>query len=139
MRLKIADDLSLPVDVVTQTIAVLAKRRAGKSYTMRRLVEQLARAGQQVVLVDPKGDQWGIRSAADGKGPGLPLVILGGERGDVPLEVGAGEVVAKLVVEERVSAVLDLSLLRKKEVATFMTDFLENLYRLKAREIFRTP
>lgn len=38
-QLKIAKDLSLPVDVVTQTVAVLAKRRAGKSYTMRRLVE----------------------------------------------------------------------------------------------------
>jgi hypothetical protein len=137
--LKLADNLRLPLDVVTQTIAILAKRRAGKSYTMRRLVEQLVKASQQVVLVDPKGDQWGIRSSADGKGPGLPLVILGGERADVPLEANAGELVAKLVVEERVSCVLDLSLFRKHEVATFMTGFLENLYRLKAREQFRTP
>lgn len=137
--LKLADNLKLPLEVVTQTIAMLAKRRAGKSYTMRRLVEQFVKAAQQVVLVDPKGDQWGVRSAADGKGPGLPLVILGGERADVPLEASAGELVAKLVVEERVSAVLDLSLFRKHEVATFMTGFLENLYRLKAREIYRTP
>jgi hypothetical protein len=138
--LKLAADLSLPLDVVTQTIAIIAKRRAGKSYTMRRIVEQLFHAGQQVVLVDPKGDQWGLRSAADGKGPGLPIVILGGEHGDLrTLEPGAGEVVAKLVVEERVSAVLDLSAFRKHEVATFMTAFLENLYRLKAREAFRTP
>lgn len=137
--LKLAQDLSLPVDVVTQTIAVLAKRRAGKSYTMRRLVEQLFKAGQQVVLVDPKGDQWGLRSSADGKSPGLPFIILGGERGDVKLESGAGEVVARLVVEERVSVLLDLSLFRKHEVATFMTAFLETLYRLKAKEIYRTP
>jgi len=139
MSLKLAADLKLPLDVVTQTMAILAKRRAGKSYTMRRLAEQLVKASQQVVVVDPKGDQWGIRSSADGKGPGLPLIIIGGERGDVPLEVGAGEVVAKLIVEERVSAVLDLSLFRKREVATFMQEFLENVYRLKAREIFRTP
>jgi hypothetical protein len=138
-RLKIANDLTLPLDIVTQTVAVIAKRRAGKSYTMRRIAEQLFKAGQQIVIVDPKGDQWGIRSAADGKAPGLAVVILGGERGDVPLEVGAGEVVAKLVVEERVSVLLDLSLFRKAEVARFMTDFLENLYRLKAREIYRTP
>jgi hypothetical protein len=138
-RLKLADHLSLPLETVTQTIAILAKRRAGKSYTMRRLVEQLFKAGQQVVLVDPKGDQWGLRSAADGKAPGLPIVILGGERGDVPLESSAGEIVAKLVVEERVSVLLDLSLFRKHEVATFMTAFLENLYRLKAKEVYRTP
>lgn len=137
--LAIAKDLKLPLDVVTQTIAILAKRRAGKSYTMRRLVEQLFKAGQQVVLVDPKGDQWGVRFAADGKAEGLPIIILGGERGDVKLEAGAGEVVAKLVVEERVSVVLDLSLFRKHEVATFMTAFMENLYRLKAREVYRTP
>lgn len=137
--LRIAADLSLPLETVTQTIAILAKRRAGKSYTMRRLVEQLFKAGQQIVLVDPKGDQHGLRSAANGKDPGLPIVILGGERGDVPLEPSSGEVVAKLVVEERVSALLDLSSFRKHEVATFMTAFMENLYRLKAREIYRTP
>ncbi len=140
MKLKLADGLSLPLDTVTQTIAIVAKRRAGKSYTMRRLVEQLFKAGQQVVLVDPKGDQWGIRSAADGKAPGLPIVILGGEHGDLKqLEPNSGEVVAKLVVEERVSVLLDLSTFRKHEVATFMTAFLENLYRLKAREEYRTP
>jgi uncharacterized protein len=137
--LKIADGVTLPIEAVTQTIAILAKRRAGKSYTARRLAEQLHKAKQQIVIVDPKGDHWGIRSAADGKSPGLPIVILGGEHGDVPLEVGSGEIVAKLVVEERVSALLDLSLLRKHEIATFMTAFLETLYRLKAREQYRTP
>lgn len=136
---KLATNLSLPLELVTQSAAILAKRRAGKSYLARRLAEQFHRAGQQIVIVDPKGDWWGIRSSADGKLAGLPVVILGGERGDVRLEVGAGEVVAKLVVEERVSVLLDLSLFRKHEVATFMAAFLESLYRLKAREIYRTP
>lgn len=138
-KLKIADDLSLPTDAVTQTFGILAKRRAGKSFAARRFTEQLFYAGLQVVIVDPKGDWWGIRSSSSGKEPGLPIVIVGGERGDVPLEAGGGEVVAKLVAEERVSALLDLSLLRKHEVATFMTAFLEALYRIKAREQYRTP
>lgn len=138
-QLRISAELALPLDATTQAIGILAKRRVGKSYTARRFVEQLYKAGQQVVIVDPKGDWWGIRSAADGKTPGLPVVILGGERGDAPLEVGAGEIVAKLVTDERVSVLLDLSLFRKHEVATFMTSFLENLYRLKAREALRTP
>jgi hypothetical protein len=139
MTLHIGRSFNLPLDLITQTVAILAKRRAGKSYAMRRIVEQLFRAGQQVVLVDPKGDQWGIRSAADGRGPGLPIVILGGERGDIPLEPSGGEIVAKLVVEERTSVLLDLSPFRKSEVATFMTGFMEALYRLKAREVYRTP
>lgn len=137
--LKLSELLSLPIETVTQSLAILAKRRAGKSYTARRLAEQLYGAGQQIVIVDPKGDWWGIRSSRDGKSPGLPIVIIGGERGDVPLEAGSGEVVAKLVVEERVSVLIDLSLLRKYQVTIFMTFFLETLYRLKAQERFRTP
>jgi hypothetical protein len=58
------------------------------------LVEQLHHAGQQVVVVDPKGDWTGNLSSADGKAPGLPFVIIGGERGHVPLEATGGEVVA---------------------------------------------
>lgn len=137
--IRVAKDVSFPRDIVTQTVAILAKRRSGKSYTMRRITEQLLEANQQVVIVDPKGDQWGIRSSSDGKSPGFPVVIFGGEHGDVPLESGAGEMVARLVVEDRVSILLDLSQFRKHEVATFMTAFLENLYRLKAQEKYRTP
>lgn len=139
MTLRLSTDLALPLDAVTQSLAIMAKRRAGKSYAARRLAEQLFHAGQQIVVADPKGDWWGLRSAADGKRAGLPIVILGGEHGDAPLEPNAGALVAHLVVEERVSVLLDLSLPRKHEVVTFMTAFLETLYRLKARERYRTP
>lgn len=71
-KLKLSKDISLPLEIVTQTIAIIAKRRAGKSYTMRKLVEQLLAAHQQVILVDPKGDQWGLRSSSDGKKAGYP-------------------------------------------------------------------
>jgi hypothetical protein len=137
--IRIGSTLTLPPDVVTQTVGIVAMKRAGKSYFARRFAEQLYHAGQQIVVVDPKGDWWGIKSSADGRGPGLPIVALGGERGDVPLEPGSGELVAQLVVEDRVSALLDLSDLRKHEVATFMAAFLETLYRLKNHERYRTP
>ncbi len=65
-NLKISQSISLPLDIVTQTIAILAKRRAGKSYTMRKVAEELLRNNQQIILVDPKGDQWGIRSKSTG-------------------------------------------------------------------------
>ncbi len=137
--IQLAKKLTFPDEIVTQTIGILAKRRAGKSYTARRFTEQLSENGHQVVIVDPKGDWWGIRSSATGKSSGLPITILGGERGDVPLERAGGELVAKLVVEERVSVLLDLSFFRKADISKFMADFLETLYRLKAREKFRTP
>jgi hypothetical protein len=137
-KLRIAADLTLPGEFVTQAAAVIAKRRAGKSYISRRIAEQLLAVGQQVVIVDPKGDWWGIRTNAAGDGPGYPVIILGGEHGDLPLNVDKGEIVAQMVVEDRASILLDLSVFRKHEVATFMTAFLETLYRLKAKEANRT-
>ena len=137
--LQLGKNLELPLEATTLAIAIVAMRRAGKRYLARRLVEQLHQARQQVVVADPKGDWWGILSSSDGKGAGLPFVVIGGERGHVPLEATGGEVVATLIVEERVSVLLDLSLLRKHEVATFMASFLEALYRLKSRDRYRSP
>ena len=84
--------------------------------------------GLPVVVVDPVGVAWGLRVSADGKSKGLPIVIMGGEHGDVPLEPSSGALVADMIVDERFSAVLDLSLLRKGEQVRFMTDFAERLY-----------
>lgn len=137
--LRLSPDLVLPLDFVTQSAAILAKRRVGKSFTVRRITEQLIRERQQVIFIDPKGDQWGIRSGADGRSPGLPITIFGGEHGDVMLSPSRGELVARIAVEEQASMLLDLSEFRKHEVATFMAPFLETLYRMKAREAYRTP
>lgn len=137
--LDIADGVSLPANLSTQSITILAKRRVGKSYTMRRIWEQLLKTSQQVVVVDPKGDQWGIRSSANGKKPGFPVLILGGEHGDLPLQKESGELIAKLVVEQQVNVLLDTSHFSKSARAVFMASFLENLYRLKAQEKYRTP
>lgn len=120
--------LKLPVESVTSTFAILANRGAGKSATAHRFVEQLHRAGLPVVVVDVKGDWWGIRSSADGAGAGLPFVIFGGEHADVPLEPGAGEVIADVIATDQISAVLDLSHLSKTKARTFATAFAERLY-----------
>lgn len=127
-ELRIAADLALPIEAVTQTFAILAKRGVGKTYTALVLVEELLKARLQVVVADPIGVCWGLRASADGKTPGLPIAVLGGDHGDVPLDETAGQVVADLLVDERLSAVLDLSLLRKGQQVRFMTDFSERLY-----------
>jgi len=128
-KLHISDDLSLPLDFVTQTQAILAKRGVGKSYTASVEAEELLKAGQQVVVIDPTGAWFGLKSSADGKSAGFPIAVFGGEHDDVPLEEHAGEVIAQAIVERRFSAILDLSLFRKGQVCRFMWPFLETLYR----------
>ncbi len=127
-KLRISADLSLPPEAVTETFAILAKRGAGKTYTAAVLVEELAAAGMQFVVVDPIGVWWGLRSSSDGKQPGIPVVVLGGDHGDVPLEVAGGTLAADLIVDEGLSLVLDLGRFRKGEQIRFMTDFAERLY-----------
>lgn len=131
--LKISDQLSLPLESVTQTFAVLAKRGAGKTYSLLVMAEEMIEAKQTVVVADPVGVAWGLRASADGKGPGLPIIILGGDHGDIPLEATGGALVADLVVDDRVSVVLDLSLFRKAEQVRFMAEFAGRLY-LRNRE-----
>ncbi len=126
--LRISRNLALPLEAVTQTFAILAKRGVGKTYLALVMTEELLKAGLQVVVVDPVGVCWGLRSSADGKRPGLPIIVLGGDHGDVPLEASAGETIANFIIEEHQSAVLDLSLFRKNEQVRFMTDFAERLY-----------
>lgn len=127
-ELRIAPDFTLPAEAVTQTFAILAKRGMGKTYTASVMAEEMLKAKSHVIIVDPVGVWWGLRAAADGS-EGLPIVIAGGEHADIPLQHDAGELLADLVVDKRISIVLDLSLLRKAQQVRFMTDFAETLYR----------
>jgi hypothetical protein len=130
--LKISDDLTLPLDAVTQTFAILAKRRVGKTYTASVIAEEMARAGLPFVVLDPTGAWWGLRSSADGKSEGLPVVIVGGLHGDLPLDAASGKVIAELVVEHPGFYVIDLSDTESNDAQDrFATDFARRLYRLK--------
>ena len=127
--LKISDTLSLPDSYVTSTGALLAVRGAGKSNTAAVIAEEMFRHHLPFVVVDPVGAWWGLRSSGDGTGPGLAVPIFGGSRGDLPLERGAGELVADLVVDQRLSCVLDLSRFNSEgDKKTFLLAFARRLY-----------
>jgi hypothetical protein len=131
-RLNISADISLPLDSVTQTFAILAKRRVGKTYTASVMAEEMAGAGLPFVVLDPTGAWWGLRSSADGKHEGLPVVIIGGLHGDLPLDAASGKVIAELVVEHPGFYVIDLSDTESDAAQDrFATAFAQRLYRLK--------
>lgn len=129
--LTVAPGLVLPMEAVTQSFALLAVRRAGKSNAAAVLAEEMHSAGLPWVAVDPKGDWWGLRSSKDGAVPGLPVPVLGGLHGDVPLTPEAGKLVADLIAGENLTCILDVSDFPSKAAQMrFLTDFAEHLFRL---------
>lgn len=136
-NLKISKEISLPIDAVTQTLAAIGRKGAGKTYLATMIAEQMLDIGSQVVVIDPVGNWWGLRVGADGKSKGKDIFVIGGDHGDVPLVPEAGAKIAKLLVEKNASAVLDVSSFRLGERKRFCTDFGEELLHLKKSH--RTP
>lgn len=128
--LQLAADLTLPLETVTETNAILARKRRGKSYTAQKLAEQLLLAQQQVLVIDPTGAWWGLRSNAEGDGPGFAVIVFGGEHADAALDSHAGRIMARAAVEHGFAAIFDISLMTTKEQARFCGEFCSELYLL---------
>ncbi len=131
MSLQIAPNLLLPLDAVTQKIALLGMSGSGKTHAMTKLAEGMLDARAQLVVIDPKGEAWGLRLLTDGKRPGYSIPVFGGAHGDVPLRADMGGQVAELIVRGDYSAVLDLSEFIESELARFGYDFATRLLHLK--------
>lgn len=134
---KISEDLSLPLDAVTQTIAIVARKRVGKTYTASVIAEEFI--GEQIptVILDPTGAWWGLRSSSDGKRDGLPVIIIGGAHADVPLEETAGKLIADLVVDHPGYYIVDFSQVESDAaICRFSTDFAKRFYFRKEQKRF---
>ncbi len=129
--LRIGEDLQLPIAAVTERLAFLGMSGGGKTYAAMKLAELMLEVGAQVVALDPVGPWWGLR--ASGKGVGFPIHVFGGIHGDMPLVHTAGALVADLVVEKGISAVLDVSDFTGGQMATFVSDFAERFFDRKKR------
>ncbi len=130
-ELKVSSEVSFPLDVVTQTLAAVGRKGSGKTYLATMLAEQMLDAEAQVIVLDPVGTWWGLRVAADGHSKGKDIFVIGGDHGDVPLISEAGAKIARMLVEKRVSAVLDISGFRQGERKRFAADFGEEFFHLK--------
>jgi hypothetical protein len=137
--LRISDDLSLPIDAATQTFAFIARKGAGKTYAAGKLAECLIDAGVQVVVLDSVGNWWGLRLSADGKTPAYDIPVLGGLRGDIPLEAAGGRLIADTIVETGRSLIIDVSQFSKGDRQKFATDLGERLWLKKKAEHHPSP
>lgn len=120
---------TIPDAALMEHIAVVGKTGSGKTYTAKGIVERLLAGGQRVCILDPTGAWWGLRTAADGKKPGFPVTIFGGDHGDVLINEHAGEAVAKLLAGSNIPAIIDLSDTWLAERRRFAEKFFETLFK----------
>lgn len=129
-RLKMAGNLALPQEAVTQTFGFIARKGAGKTYAAGKLAEELYGVKAPFVVLDPVGNWYGLRLSACGRKPGLPIYVFGGDHGDLPITPDSGAIVARAVMKRGIAAVLDVSRFRKNKRKQFVTDFAEELFHL---------
>lgn len=121
----------IPEAALAQHIAVLGKTGSGKTFAAKAaIVEPLLAAGRRVAIVDPTDAWWGLRSSRDGKGPGFPILVLGGDHGDLPLPALGGAAVARLLVEQGVNLVASTKHLTVGERTRWFIDFAGTINRL---------
>jgi hypothetical protein len=134
--LNIGPGVTLPISVTTAKAAILAMTGMGKTYLAKVIAEEMLNHGVQVVVGDYLGVWWGLTSSASGKQEGKNVVVFGGDHADVPMNENAGGLIADLVVNERINAVLDVSGFEDDAPKIrFMTAFARRLFHKNKRPL----
>lgn len=110
-----------PLKLIDTRMLVCANSGGGKSRAIRCLVEKVIAAIPTIIL-DREGEFSTLREKFD--------VVIVGAGGEVPTSVATAAKLARKLIELRVSAVIDLSDLRKPDKRRFVRLFLESLLAL---------
>jgi hypothetical protein len=117
--------------ILSSNLLVQANSGGGKSWLLRRMIEQTFGRVPQVVI-DPEGEFSTLRGKFD--------VILVGREGDTPADVRSAQLLAHRLLELGVSAVVDLFEMspptRPLWVATFLQAFVDAPKRLWREVLF---
>ncbi len=131
--------LPFPERVLNQHMAWLGKTGAGKSSAMRDVVEYLLDRKKRTVVIDPKGDWWGLKSSADGKSAGYPVITFGDFKNpratDVPINAQSGKHVAELIVAGNRPCVVGFRGWMPSQLTKFWIDFASTLFNQTAGEL----
>jgi hypothetical protein len=126
---------TLPREIVVSKVAILGMSGSGKTQTARKFAEAMMDAGEHIVVFAPAAGWWGLRSSADGKGPGYSIAVFGGDHGDAPLRPDSGAMMAAAVLKHHFNAIFDMALMSEPEMRRFATDFLNVLNRRNRQPI----
>ena len=110
-------ELNLEKLIATRML-ITANSGGGKSWAIRRILEQSHGKVQQIVI-DLEGEFSTLREKYG--------YLLVGKDGEIPVSIRTAELLAKRLLELNVSTIIDLSELRHPERITFVKRFLDSL------------
>ena len=117
---------------VCMTAAILAKKQSGKTYLGMVIAEEFIASKAYpvpVVVIDPTGVWYGLRSMEDGRPSPHPMLVLGGHHGDLAITSTDGGKVAMTVLAVRPCPVIvDLSKLDPEDQHELVADFIDKLF-----------
>jgi hypothetical protein len=118
--MNLSDSLNIDLPVLLETrLLVQANSGGGKSWALRRLLEQTAPAVQQLII-DPEGEFATLRERFD-------YVIAAAHDGDAVASPQTAALLARRLLESGVSAVLDIYDLKAHDRQLFVQRFLDAL------------
>lgn len=132
--------LCIPVETIAQHVVALGKTGAGKSSVLRHIVEHLLGEKKRLCVIDPKGDWYGLKAAADGKGPGFPVILFGDFKDasaqDVPINEHSGRHVAELVATGNRPCVIGFRGWMPSQMTRFWVEFASTLFNQNSDELY---
>lgn len=117
-------DIGVKIDLerlIKSRVLVQANSGGGKSYLLRKLLEETA-GKVQIFVLDVEGEFATLREQHD--------FMLFGKEGDFQIHIQYAKTICRKLAENKVSAILDLYELKKHERTLFVKRFLEELVEL---------
>lgn len=115
----IGGNMSAKLSTLIDTrLLVQANSGGGKSYAVRRLLEQTHGKVQQIVI-DPEGEYASLRERFD--------YVLASKDGDTPADPRSAKLLAERLLELKASAILDIYELKARDRIQFVSLFLDTL------------
>lgn len=118
-KIKLNADLSIDLHkLVESRLLIQANSGGGKSWAIRRIIEQ-AFGKVQIIVLDPEGEFTNLRQKYD--------FVIAGKGGDAPAESRSAGLLATKLLETKASAIIDLYELPPQERKHFVRLFVESM------------
>lgn len=118
-KVKLNKKISLDLPkLISGKLLIQANSGGGKSWLIRRIVEQ-AYGKVQIIILDPEGEFGTLREKFN--------FVLAGKDGDTPAEPKSASMLAQRLLELKVSTIIDLYELHPQERKRFVKLFLDSM------------